>query len=185
MFDRFRHAARATRERAQAARAAGVIAPSAPKARGFTLIEILIVVVILGILASIVLPQFSNASETAKENTLKDELRYLRTQVIVYKAQHRDVAPGPTAGDFLTQMTQHTDELGNTSASASAVFKYGPYLSTIPKNPLNSLDTLEITTDSPPAGDGSHGWEYNPATQEFIADVDGTDSTDVTRYDKY
>ena len=45
--------------------------------KGFTLVEILIVVVILGILATIVLPQFSNASATARENTLKDELRYL------------------------------------------------------------------------------------------------------------
>ena len=35
----------------------------------FTLIEILIVVVILGILATIVVPQFSNASINAKENT--------------------------------------------------------------------------------------------------------------------
>jgi len=60
--------------------------------RGFTLVEILIVVVILGILASIVIPQFSNATETARQNTLKDELRYLRTQFVVYGAQHNDVA---------------------------------------------------------------------------------------------
>src|SRR3954447_24016768 len=67
--------------------------------RAFTLIEILIVVVILGILATIVLPQFSNASNTARESALKDDLRYLRTQVAVYKAQHHDVAPGYPGGD--------------------------------------------------------------------------------------
>src|SRR6185295_7253169 len=74
---------------------------SAPSARtaAFTLIEILIVVVILGILATIVVPQFSNASINAKENTLKDELRYLRTQIVVYKAQHHDIAPGYPGGD--------------------------------------------------------------------------------------
>ena len=68
-------------------------------AAGFTLIEILIVVVILGILATIVIPQFSNASAQASENTLKDDLRYLRTQIVVFKAQHRDVPPGYPGGD--------------------------------------------------------------------------------------
>ena len=185
MSSRRTDAAGATRRLAHNARAAGFAAPASPKLRGFTLIEILIVVVVLGIVASIVLPQFSNASHTAKENVLRDELRYLRTQIVVYKAQHEDNAPGPTAADFLAQMTMHTDEAGNTSATPTAVFKYGPYLSRLPKNPINSLDTMEITTDSPPVGDGSHGWEYNPATQEVVADVDGTDSSNVTRYDTY
>jgi general secretion pathway protein G len=151
--------------------------------RAFTLIEILIVVVILGILATIVVPQFSNASVTARENTLKDELRYLRTQIVVYKAQHRDVAPGIT-GTFASQMTLYTDELGATDATGSAIFKYGPYLTKMPWNPLSSLDTIELTADSPPVGDGSHGWEYNPTTQEIIADLATTDQAGAP-YDKY
>jgi general secretion pathway protein G len=149
----------------------------------FTLVEILIVVVILGILATVVVPQFSNASAQAKENTLKDELRYLRTQIVVFKAQHRDIAPGVTA-PIEDQMTMFTDELGNTNATATAVFKYGPYLSKMPKNTLNQLDTLEITTDSPPVGDGSHGWEYNLTTQEIIADLNTVDEAGI-RHDAY
>src|SRR5690348_11040355 len=97
------------------------------RGRGFTLIEILIVVIILSILATLVIPKFSDASVTAKENTLKDELRYLRTQIVVYKAQHRDVPAGypggslsatPTAAAFVDQMTQYTNEFCATSATA-------------------------------------------------------------------
>ncbi len=149
----------------------------------FTLVEILIVVVILGILATVVIPQFSNASVQAKENTLKDELRYLRTQIVVYKAQHRDIAPG-VGGDFVQQMTQYTNETGGVSATASATHKYGPYLSKMPKNPLNELNAVEISTTDPLVADGGHGWKYNAATQEIIADSTGNDTVG-TPYAKY
>src|ERR1700722_19709661 len=75
------------------------------RAAGFTLVEILIVVVVLGILASIVIPQFSNASQQARENTLKEELQYLRTQIAVYKAQHQDIAPGYTGASVSSTPT--------------------------------------------------------------------------------
>ena len=93
--------------------------------KAFTLIEILIVVIILGILAAIVIPQFSSASNQARESTLKDCLRYLREQIGIYKMQHNDVPPGypsgnqsatPDAPTFLSQMTQYTDIAGNVSS---------------------------------------------------------------------
>lgn len=156
--------------------------------RAFTLIEILIVVTILGIIATIVIPQFSNASVTARENMLKDELRYLRTQIVVYKAQHHDVAPGypggdlaqtPTASSFADQMVKHTDEAGNISGSASATFKFGPYLSTVPGNPMTKLSGVLIVGDTeawPAATDRDYGWYYRPFTGDIVANSAGADS---------
>lgn len=157
------------------------------RAHAFTLVEILIVVVILGILAAVVIPQFSNASQTARENTLKDDLRYLRTQIGCYKAQHDDNSPGASGGTFEQQMTLYSNESGATQAAGDSTFKYGPYLLRMPPNPLNNLDTIKLSTDADLTQDvdgTSSGWIYNAATQQIIANQSGNDSTG-TPYSHY
>jgi general secretion pathway protein G len=160
----------------------------------FTLIEILIVVVILGILAALAVPKFSNASQSARENTLKDEMRYLRTQITVYTSQHGDVAPGYPSGDttqnpdaptFIAQMTQYTDQYGNVSATPGGVYTFGVYLSQMPTNPVNSFVTITIV----PSGaaftpDGTTGWLYQPSTGAVMPNLLGSDS-EGTAYNKY
>jgi general secretion pathway protein G len=158
--------------------------------RAFTLVEILIVVVILGILATVVIPQFSNASQQARENTLKDELQYLRTQVAVFKAQHQDVPPGypggnptatPTMQNLNDQLTLYTDINCNVAGQASSVFAYGPYLSQLPANSINGMTTFETVGNNQPmpAADGTTGWIYQPQTQTIIANVPGNDSVGI------
>lgn len=154
---------------------------------GFTLVEILIVVVILGILATLVIPQFSDASVTARENTLKDELRYLRTQLVVYKAQHHDVPCGypdgnaastPTADAFNGQMCKFTNEVGVVSNTLTGTYRFGPYLSSMPINPLNNNKDVIVVADADalPACDGTTGWIYKPKTGEIVANLPGNDS---------
>ena len=161
----------------------------------FTLVEILIVVVILGILAAIVIPQFSNASQTARENTLKDDLRYLRVQIAVFRAQHEDVSPGypagnasaaPTEDDFVAQMTKPTNQHCGVANAASAEYKFGAYLQKMPRNPMNEKSTVLVVGNGEalPAPDGSTGWIYQPETQKIIANTVGS-GVDGKAYSEY
>jgi general secretion pathway protein G len=158
--------------------------------RAFTLVEVLIVVIVIGVLATVVIPQFSNSSRQTRQNTLKDELQYLRTQVTVFKAQHQDVPPGypngnpllvPTPLVFVSQMTDHSSVNCRLSQPASPLYPYGPYLGQLPVNPINSLSSIKMVGNNQPlpAADGSTGWIYKPQTQEVIANVKGSDDSGI------
>jgi len=66
---------------------------AAGRRAGFTLVEILIVVVILGILASIVVPQFARAAEQAKSDTTYSELQKIRRHIEIFKARNAGAMP--------------------------------------------------------------------------------------------
>ena len=126
---------------------------------GFTLVEILIVVVILGILAAIVIPQFTEASTEARESSLRTDLQTLRSMIELYSVQHLDV--NPTLADFEDQMTKQSD-IDGTVPPAAGKTALGPYLQQVPTNPFNTLATLEAMP-----GTGTAGWAYDEATGEI------------------
>src|SRR5436190_8439531 len=93
------------------------------KKSGFTLVEILIVEIILGILAAIVIPQFTNASTDARKASLLSQLQTLRSQVQLFRLQHNDVLPDLVANQW-GQMTAKTNITGAVDATAAGI--YGP-----------------------------------------------------------
>ena len=157
---------------------------------GFTLVEILIVVVILGILAAIVIPQFTEASTEAKESRLCTDLQTMRSQIELYKAQHNDRLPGSeTAASqigsvgnatFVQALTGYTDSDGNIAAGPGPNI-YGPYMQKIPTNGFisnNLIDDL-VTFVASITGQGpdTSGWNLDPATGHFQA-MDNDQCTD-------
>jgi general secretion pathway protein G len=66
---------------------------------GFTLVEILIVVVILGILAAIIIPQFTSASEEAQAAATYNELQKLRRHIGVFRVRNPGQLPTVIDGD--------------------------------------------------------------------------------------
>ena len=135
------------------------------KARsGFTLVEILIVVVILGILAAIVIPQFTEASTEAKTSSLCTDLQTMRSQVELYKIQHNDDLPGAGTATFIQAMTGQTDIAGAVGTD------YGPYVQQIPTNQFNDLDTIREEAGASTAGANTHGWVFNTGTGAWQAD---------------
>ena len=140
---------------------------------GFTLIEVLIVVVILGILAATVLPQFTSASDDAKESAVIQNLQLLRSQVQMYKFQHEGRLP--TAVTLEEKLTRRTDIDGTTNDASG---KFGPYITgQLPPNPFNGERTITGVTGAGPVDRASNvagtaGWVYNEDTGEIFMDWD-------------
>ena len=122
---------------------------------GFTLIEILMVVLILGVLAALVIPQFTNAGNDARDASIRTELMIVRQQIEYYRLQNRK--------DPRLIANQWDDLL------------IGDYLHYMPANPLN--DSSLIATQ---AGAGV-GWVWRNSGNG-IKQLFATDETFLAEY---
>jgi prepilin-type N-terminal cleavage/methylation domain-containing protein len=140
---------------------------------GFTLVEVLIVVVILAILAATVIPQFATSTTDAKESALKFNLHSLRSQIEMYKLHHLGAAPRLTSGSLpqLTSATNVNGEIGTAGPS----YPYGPYIMTaLPPNPITGKSVVTATSAFPPTAEsGAGGWLYHEATGQIAPDSAG------------
>ncbi|MBN8628046.1 MAG: prepilin-type N-terminal cleavage/methylation domain-containing protein [Planctomycetes bacterium] len=130
------------------------------KSAGFTLVEVLIVVVIMAILAATIIPQFSDSTKDAKSNTSKFNLHTIRSQIELFKSQHDGKVPANLVD--LTKKTNVSGVVGTTTA-----FPYGPYLKELPENPFTGSAKVTAAAANPPTAAGGTtdaGWLYHSAT---------------------
>jgi general secretion pathway protein G len=164
---------------------------SSTNSKGFTLVELLIVVIILAILAAIIVPQFSAATDDANQSAYDTNVANLRSAIDLYRQQHGAYPGGVAAGggacvngapvaalvgepSFQAQLKNFTNAAGDACTGYDKdEFKYGPYLKDdLPVNPLGTVNTLTVVTvgELGLSTGSTGGWRFDSITGEFIGD---------------
>ena len=130
--------------------------------KGFTLIELMIVVAIIGILAAVAMPRFADLVRKSSEGATKGSLGAIRSALSIYYADNEGRWP-----DTLAEMCAVLDDNGNVKYMASLpVRKVG-----------NNEEGDNLNTETDALGDTVHGWYYNNSTGDVMVNsLSGTDT---------
>jgi len=174
------------------------------KNSGFSLVELVIVIVILGVIAAIAIPRISSGSKNAGESALRANLQSVRNAIDWYYGDHNNTFPAAvgdgtnladTPAAFITQLTQYSDAAGGVSVNKDPLYPFGPYVRKgLPNLPVGANAgkgsvAAEITVVNAVTpltvlpGDGT-GWHYNTQTGEFVANSTDTGNSGKT-FDTY
>ena len=129
--------------------------------KGFTLIELIVVIMILGILATIAVPKFLKTSARAHDNATRQSLAVVRNAIELYTADHNGELPGQAGAELSLDLADYIR--GNfpvSSPQASNVVAYE--------------DAVTLTVGGP------EGWRYSQQTGEFIVNSSAPLSSDNT-----
>ncbi len=129
-----------------------------PRQRGFTLIEIMVVVVILGILAGIVAPSIMGAPDEARVAKAEQDIRAIESALKLYRL---DNFRYPTTEQGLQALVERP-----RSQPEPRNWKSGGYLDRVPKDPWGivyhyrspgehgEIDIYTLGRDNRPGGEG-------------------------------
>jgi general secretion pathway protein G len=133
---------------------------------GFTLIEVLLVVVIMAVLAGAILPAYMGTADDAKTSSLKHNISVMEVQLEVYRVQHLNRYP-TIQDNALPQLTSATNAAGEIG-QPGPMYPLGPYLIEAPTNPFDgSKWVMSVATpgQKPTSVMGPFGgWQYDEST---------------------
>lgn len=151
--------------------------------RAFSLIELVIVIVIIGVLAAIAVPRLSRGATSAGENALAANLTAMRSAVELFYAEHGQTYPA--LAKFEDALTKYSNAAGTTFGdrdTATGVI-YGPYLRAVPPLPVgtNKGKTGAVAT----LGEDG-GWVYDATKGTVKANcADGEVDSNGKKYNTY
>ena len=104
--------------------------------KGFTLVELLIVIIIIAVLAAIAIPKFSNSSQRSKESSLRANLKLVRNAIDLFRA---DTGAFPATMAGLTASTTSGLNAAAATCTIAATDWRGPYLQAVPVDPVSGV----------------------------------------------
>lgn len=133
---------------------------------GFTLVEILIVVVILGILAAIVIPQFTNASSEAIKGSIVSQLRTINSQVELYRVRNNGTFPDQDPDSPMLAGTAEADNFGWGILVSESYLKEAPVNGYTGSRIVVAGDVDDAMGET---NNSANGWYWDAAGAEVFA----------------